>query len=206
MEANQILARPLAIGLHLTGYMPETPHLLDLIQRRWSPRSFNGKEVEPAKLRSLFEAAGWAASCFGEEPWRFLVASRSDEAQFGRLLGLLVEKNREWAKHAGALAISFGKKTFTHNGAPNRFGIHDVGTAFGQLSLQAVSLGLHVHGMGGFDAARTRAEFAIPDDFEVGAAFAIGYGDSDGAPPAGRVRRPLSEIAFNGAWGKPAAF
>jgi nitroreductase len=185
--------------------MPETYPLHELILNRWSPRSFNGKEVEPEKLRSLFEAASWAASCFGEEPWRFLVASRSDRAQFDRLLGLLMEKNQEWAKHAGALAISLAKKTFTHSGAPDRFGIHDVGTAFGQLGLQAVYLGLHVHGMGGFDAARTRTEFAIPDDFEVGAAFAIGYLDGDGAPPLGRKRKPLSETVFTGEWGKPAA-
>lgn len=184
--------------------MSEIHQLHELIQRRWSPRSFNGTEVETWKLRTLFEAASWAASCFGEEPWRFLIASRSDKAQFDRLLGLLVEKNRNWAKHAGALAISVAKKTFTHDGSPNRFGIHDIGTAFGQLSLQAVSLGLQVHGMGGFDAARTRTEFAIPDDFEVGAAFAIGYLDGDGAPPAGRKRKPLTEIVFTGEWGKPA--
>jgi nitroreductase len=185
--------------------MSETSHLNELILKRWSPRSFNGKEVETWKLRTLFEAASWAASCFGEEPWRFLLASRSDKAEFDRLLGLLVPKNQEWAQHAGALAISTAKKTFTHSGQPNRFGIHDVGTAFGQLGLQAIALGLHVHGMGGFDAARTRTEFAIPDDFEVGAAFAIGYLDGDGAPPGGRKRRPLSEIVFTGGWGTPAA-
>jgi nitroreductase len=185
--------------------MPETSPLLELIQKRWSPRSFNGKEVETWKLHTLFEAASWASSCFGEEPWRFLVAPRTDKAQFDRLLGLLMPKNQEWAQHAGALAISFAKKTFSHNSAPNRFGIHDVGTSFGQLGLQAVALDLHVHGMGGFDASRTRTEFAIPDDFEVGAAFAIGNVDGDGAPPEGRKRRPLGEIVFTGDWGKPAA-
>lgn len=186
--------------------MTETSHLLELIRRRWSPRSFNGKEVENWKLRTLFEAATWAASCNGEEPWRYLLASRSDKPQFDRLLGLLKPKNQEWAKHAGALAISVAKKTFTHSDAPNRFNLHDTGTAFGQLSLQAVALGLQVHGMGGFEAEKTRTEFAIPDDFEVGAAFAIGYLDGDGAPPEGRKRRPLSEVAFTGEWGKPSEF
>ena len=189
----------------VTPIVPNDKNLLDLIQKRWSPRIFNGKEVETWKLRTLFEAAGWAASCFGEEPWRYLVASRADKPEFDRLLGLLMPKNQEWAQHAGALAISFAKKTFSHAPMPDRFGLHDVGTAFGQLSLQAVALDLHVHGMGGFDAVRTRTEFAIPDDFEVGAAFAIGYIDGDGAPPAGRKRRPLSEIVFTGDWGKPAA-
>jgi len=59
--------------------------------------------------------------------------------------------------------------------------------------------------LGGFDAARTRSEFAIPDVFEVGAAFAMGYVDGDDAPPAGRKRRPLTETVFTGEWGKPAA-
>jgi nitroreductase len=186
--------------------MTETHQLNELIARRWSPRSFNGAEVESWKLHTVFDAARWAASCFGEEPWRFLVAPSGDTAQFDRLLGLLVGKNQEWAKNAGALAISVAKKTFTHSGSPNRFAIHDVGTAFGQLSLQAEALGLHIHGMGGFDAARTRTEFAIPDDFEVCAAIAIGYVDGDCAPPAGRKRRPLGEIVFTGDWGKPAGF
>jgi nitroreductase len=186
--------------------MPENHQLLDLIRKRWSPRIYNGREVEPWKFRTLFEAAGWAASCFGEEPWRFIVASRADRTQFDRLLGLLVEKNQQWAQHAGALAISFGKKTFTRGGAPDRFGLHDTGTAFGQMSLQAVALGLQVHGMGGFDAERTRKEFAVPDDFEVGAAIAIGYLDGEGAPPDGRKRKPLEEIVFTGGWEHPASF
>src|ERR1700683_1033413 len=74
-EANQILARPLATGLHPTKRMPENHQLLEVIRNRWSPRSFNGKEVETSKLKTLFEAASWASSCFGEEPWRFVIAT-----------------------------------------------------------------------------------------------------------------------------------
>lgn len=184
--------------------MSETSPLHDLITRRWSPRSYNGRDVEPAKLRAVFEAATWAASCFGEEPWRYIFAPRSDRPQFERLLALLSPKNQDWARHAGALAISCAKLTFTRNGSPNRFALHDTGTAFGQLSLQAVALGLQVHGMGGFDAVRARAEFAVPDDYEIVAAFAIGYLDGEGAPPPGRTRRPLAATVFTGSWDKPA--
>ncbi len=191
--------------VHHMVHMPETYPLHELIQKRWSPRSYNGKAVEPEKLKTLFEAAAWSQNCFNEQPWRFLLASRDDRPQFDRLLGLLVEKNQDWAKHAGALGISFGKRTFTHNGSPDRFGLHDAGAALAQMSLQAVALGLHLHGMGGFDAARTRAEFAVPEDFEVGAAFAVGYLDDD-TPPANRSRKPLSEVVFSGAWGAPAEF
>src|ERR1700679_1744334 len=47
----------------------------ELIRTRWSPSDFSSRPVEPEKLRSLFEAARWAASCFNEQPWRFIIAN-----------------------------------------------------------------------------------------------------------------------------------
>jgi nitroreductase len=181
--------------------MPETTELTPLISERWSPRGFSDRPIEPGTLRSLFEAARWAASCYNEQPWRFVVAEKSDPAAFERILGTLVPQNQAWAKSAWALAISAGKKTFTHNGTPDRFGLHDAGAALANLMIQATAAGLHVHAMGGFDAAKAREEFGIPEDFEVGAAFAIGY-LGDGQAPGERSRRPLADQAFGVEWGK----
>lgn len=175
-----------------------------LIQNRWSPTTFSPRPIDPAVFRSLFEAARWAASCFNEQPWRFVVATQEDPEQFNRILQLLAPKNQQWAASAFALGISFGKKTFTHNGAPDRFGMHDTGAALAILMIQATSLGIFVHGMGGFDAAATRTGFAVPEDFEVGAAFAIGYIEGSPEPPSTRTRRPLHEIVFETAWQRPA--
>ena len=58
--------------------------------------------------------------------------------------------------------------------------------------------------MGGFDTGRARSEFHIPDDFEVGAAFAIGYIDEATTIPGVRTRKELEEIVFAGDWGTPA--
>ncbi|HZL56125.1 MAG TPA: nitroreductase family protein [Bryobacteraceae bacterium] len=182
--------------------MPETPLLNETIAGRWSPREFENKPIDAKTLRSLFEAARWAASCFNEQPWRFILATKDQPEQFERVLATLVPQNQNWAKTAWALGISAGKKTFTHNGAPDRFGLHDAGAALANLMIQATSVGLHVHGMGGFDAAKARADFGIPDDFEVGAAFAIGYVAGSPQPPADRPRRSLSELVFGTEWGK----
>lgn len=176
--------------------------LNDHIEHRWSPREFSGREIEPEKLRSLFEAAHLAASCFNEQPWRFIVATKAHPEEFERVLATLVPKNQEWAKSAWALGISAGKKTFTHNGALNRFGLHDAGAALANLMVQADSVGLYVHGMGGFDAQKAREDFGIPEDFEVGAAFAIGYVEGNPVPPADRKRRPLHDLVFGTEWGK----
>jgi nitroreductase len=182
--------------------MPETTPIHPLLDERWSPRGFADRPVDPAVLRSLFEAARWSASCFNEQPWRFVVATRDNPEQFERVLATLVPKNQEWAKGAWLLGISAGKKTFTHNGAPDRFGLHDAGAALANLMIQARASDLYVHAMGGFDADRARTEFGIPDDFEVGAAFAVGY-LGEGQTPGDRSRRPLNEILFGTTWGQP---
>ena len=184
----------------------EMPEIHELIRERWSPREFRDRAVEPEKLRMLFEAARWAPSCFNEQPWRFVIATRAEPRQFAKVLGLLAEKNQQWAESAYALGFSCGKRTFTHNGLPNRYGLYDTGAASATLALEATALGLHMHFMGGFDYNRARSEFAVPEDFEIGAAFAIGYIDADRVKPAGRSRKPLEELVFGAKWGEKAAF
>jgi len=176
----------------------------DLIDERWSPRAFSETEPSPETLRALFEAANSSASCFNEQPWRFVVARKSNRGQWERMLGILVEKNQQWAKSAPVLGFSAAKKTFTHNGSPNRFGIHDAGMALSTMMIEAVALRLRVHGMGGFDPVKAREIFHVPDDFEIGAAFAIGYPAEP--RPLERKRNPVSRVVFESDWEKPAGF
>lgn len=178
----------------------------DLIAYRWSPREFLEKPVEPEKLRRLFEAARWAASCFNEQPWRFVTATRADREQFGRVLSLLVEKNQQWAQSAYLIGFSASRKDFTHNGTPNRFHSHDTGAASATLALEAAGLGLQAHFMGGFDNKRARSEFAVPEEFEIGAAFALGYVDEAKARLAVRSRKAVNEVVFGTQWGQAANF
>jgi nitroreductase len=185
---------------------PAPASLHELIRTRWSPSAFSARPVEPEKLRSMFEAASWAASCFNEQPWRFVFATKAEPEQFQRVLGLLVDRNQQWAKTAYALGFSTGKKTFTHNGAPDRFGLYDTGAAMANLAIEGTAQGVRTHFMGGFDAQRARSEFHVPDDFEIGAAFAIGYIDETAAVPITRIRKSLEEIVFAGDWGVPARF
>lgn len=192
------------------AHTPEGIH--PLIRDRWSPRSFSSRDVTSHDLQLLFEAARWSASCFGEQPWRFVIATKHNAEQYQRLLDLLMPKNQDWAQSAPVLGIAFAKRTFSHNGAPNRFGLYDAGEAMAQLALQATAQGLYVHQMGGYDAEAAVGVLGIPEDFEPGAAFAIGYlGDPADAPEAFRLmeeaprqRKPLSELVFQGKWGSPA--
>jgi len=183
-----------------------SPALHELIRTRWSPREFLDRPIAPEDLRTLFEAARWAPSCFNEQPWRFVVATKDQPEQFAKILGLLMEMNQKWAKTAYLIGFSAGKKTFTHNSAPDRFGLYDTGAASDNLAIQATAMGIHAHFMGGFDANRARMEFGVPEDFEIGAAFAAGYVDESATQTAARSRKPLTELVFSQTWGDTADF
>jgi nitroreductase len=164
------------------------------------------------ELKTLFEAARWAASSSNEQPWRFLVGRRGEET-YQKIFDALVEFNQSWAKSAPVLVLSVAKKSFTAKGSPNRHNLHDTGAATAHLTLQATANGLHSHSMAGFDPEQVRASFAIPSDYEIGAVIAIGYfGDPASLPEhlhkmevSPRQRKPLEEFVFS-AWEKPAQF
>ena len=181
----------------------------DLIRHRWSPRAFADKPVEPAVLASLFEAARWAPSSSNEQPWAYLVATKDNPEDFAKTLSVLVEFNAAWAKNAPVLALAVSHLKFQSNGNPNRNAFYDTGAATVLFSIEALARGLYVHQMGGFDAAKAKQVFEIPDDWEAIAAFAIGYPgethslsqklqDREVAP---RTRKPLSEFVMSGRWG-----
>ncbi len=182
----------------------------ELLRRRWSPRAFSDRAVDPETLRALWEAARWAPSSFNEQPWSFLVAARNDRAEFDRLLSCLNEGNVAWARHAPVLMLSVAKLAFDRNGRTNRHAFHDVGQAVACMTVQATSLGLFLHQMAGFDVEKAKASFAIPAGHEPVAAIALGYPGEPAALPdalrdrelAPRVRKPLEETVFAGSWGR----
>jgi nitroreductase len=182
--------------------------LIDPIAQRWSPRAFADRDIPEATLQTLLEAARWAPSCFNEQPWRFMLARRSQPEAHAQLAGVLVEQNRLWAKAAPILLMSVARTTFAMNGRTNPHAWHDVGLAVSQLIIQATAMDICAHQMAGFDRDAARAAFQIPGDFEPVAIIALGYRGDPGLLSAAlaerekapRKRRPLSETVFTGHW------
>ena len=57
--------------------------MLDVLAERWSPRAFDPDAVlEPGALAGVFEAARWAPSANNSQPWRFIIARRSQDPVF----------------------------------------------------------------------------------------------------------------------------
>ncbi|MFH1679924.1 MAG: nitroreductase family protein [Candidatus Eisenbacteria bacterium] len=184
----------------------------DLVAQRWSPYAFDPRPVAGGELRSIFEAARWAASSMNEQPWRYIVARRETSEEHERLLSCLVPANREWAKNAPVLALGVAGLVFARNRAPNATALHDLGLASATLTIEATARGLHVHQMGGILPERAAEIYRIPSEWRVVTALAIGYlGSPDGLPEklrgrdlAARGRRPSRETVFEGEWGKPS--
>jgi nitroreductase len=185
-----------------------------VLSERWSPRAFDSRPVGPEKLRSLFEAARWAASSYNAQPWYFIVATKDEPENFKRVLESFVEFNQGWAKGAPVVGLSVAGLKFENNGEPNRHAFHDVGQASANLALQATSFGLQIHQMAGILPDKARQLFSIPDGYEAVAGFALGYpGDPASLPDqlrqrelAPRIRKPLKSFVFAGRWGEAADF
>ncbi|MFD1147026.1 nitroreductase family protein [Saccharothrix hoggarensis] len=181
-----------------------------LIARRWSPRAFDGTaEVPPETVRVLLEAARWAASHGNTQPARFLVGYRGDDT-FERIFAALRPGNRNWAGRASVLLVGAVVEADERGPMPNtEFGL---GLAVQNLVLQAVELDLVTHQVGGFSPDAVRESFGLPDDVRPVVVIAVGrLGDVADLPEdlqarerRPRVRKPLSETAFTGRWGRPA--
>jgi nitroreductase len=178
-------------------YKPATTRvpIAELLARRWSARALDPeKPVTRQELLALLEAARWAPSCFGDQPWRYLVWDRFRDAH-------------GWSK--AVLILSVAAPGFRANGKLNRWGQHDTGAASENLCLQASDLGLVAHQMGGFSGDRAQSQFGIPEDHICMAMIAVGHpgplealeGDLRDREAAPRQRLPLGECFFEGDWG-----
>ncbi|MEE9218289.1 MAG: nitroreductase family protein [Acidobacteriota bacterium] len=171
---------------------------------RWSPRAFSSKPIPEETLRSLFEAARWAPSCYGEQPWLFLYAAKKEDLDLFR--GLLVEGNRVWADRAPVLAFVFARRAFSRNDKPNRWAAFDAGAAWMSLALQARKVGLYTHGMGGFHEDKVYLTLNVPKEkYQAMAGIAIGYAGEPAELPSElreiekpNSRKPLPQMAIEG--------
>lgn len=191
--------------------LPDHP-ILKLLAERWSPYGFKDRLVPNSDLRSVFEAARWAASSYNEQPWNYLIATKANPQEFERLLSCLLEQNQAWAKTAPVLVLGVVNLRFTKNNQDNRAAVHDLGLAAGNLVVEATNRGLSVHQMIGILPDRARELFRIPAHHEAWTAMAIGYkADPTDLPEAlkqrdqtPRQRKPLQNFVFSGQWGQPS--
>jgi len=182
-----------------------------ILSDRWSSRAYDPDQlVSQESFLSLMEAARWSPSCMGDQPWQFITFHKKDATFWTQALNCLSVGNQNWAMDASILILACARQSFSSNEKPNRWNQYDTGAACENICLQATSIGLVAHQMGGFDVEKTRQLFQIPSQYDLMSFIAIGYplaiekisAEALVKEKEARKRKPLREIFYTNQWGE----
>ena len=186
----------------------------DVLAQRWSGRAFESTVISREQIVRLMEAARWAPSCFNDQPWRYLVWDKNSDAEnWQKAFACLGEGNQRWVINTPLLLAACADEEFSKKpGKANRWGQHDTGAASASLCIQASTMGLMAHQMGGFDSEKLRTTFSIPQRYTPMAMIAVGHPvasieqlneNNKARELAPRTRNPLGESFFEAIWSEP---
>lgn len=179
----------------------------DAIRTRRAYRSLAPMVVDDALLEKLATASQLTASCFNNQPWRFVfVREPANLTAFHAALN----PGNEWARSASMFIVAASKKEQDCVIKDREYYLFDTGMAVSAMLLQATELGLVAHPIAGYSPDRVRELLGIPPDVQVIAVIVCGkhaeamsplLNDKQKAMEASRPpRKELAEIAFWEKW------
>ena len=163
-----------------------TAQLDQLIRDRWSPRIYDAQhELSDLELEALAEAFRWAPSSSNGQPWKLALLTRGTELHTQISEQGLGGFNASWAPNAAALAIVLGETKNAKGADRNPVDTaYDLGLASMKLIIQAESMGLKAHVMGGIDHEAIKNILGAENHF-VMVAISIGaQGSTEGQEEA----------------------
>jgi nitroreductase len=146
----------------------------EIILKRRSYRSFKKEAVSDEIIISLIEAARWSPSSNNIQPWSYIIAKQNDE-YFEKIIEAMYPSNQAWTKNAPLLVASFTQSFLEKDKRYRHISWMDTGGANANMTIQAISLGLFVHQIGGFDESVLRRNLGINETLDCTAILAIGY-------------------------------
>lgn len=177
-------------------------NVLREIELRRARRALDNRTVPRDVVQRVLHAGTLAASCFNNQPWRFVVVEGA----------LALDRVREhlstgnyWAKRAPlVIAVATKEDLDCRNDDGRAYALFDTGMATGNLILQATKEGLIAHPIAGFNAVAVRDALGFPDEYTVITLVIVGYpGDSEDLnekhrrlETADRVRKPERQVVF----------
>jgi F420 biosynthesis protein FbiB-like protein len=206
---------PEAVNIRASLALPE------IIAGRRSVRAFQPREVPPELVRQVLEAARWAPSPHGRQPWRFaLLASAGARQRLADAMG--DEWQRQLAldgQDAATVELRLQKSRERITGAPvvivpclyledldrypdderqtaeTTMAVQSLGCAVQNMLLTAYGLGLDAGWMCAplFCQGTVRAALGLDEALMPHALIPLGYAARD---PVRRPRRPLDELVI----------
>lgn len=150
--------------------------MLPVMKERYSGRDYDAtKNVKKEDLVKLAEAARYTPSSYNEQPWFFIICNKETHPEaYDKAFNGLMEANQKWAKNAPVLVIAIASEK-SSRGSENHWAQYDTGAAAYAMMLEATSLGLMAHQMGGFHADKISTAFKLPAHLTPMAVMTVGY-------------------------------
>jgi nitroreductase len=136
----------------------------EAIRKRRAYRSLLPVEITNDLVNDLAECAQITASCFNNQPWKFIFVY--DKDILFKMHEVLSTGN-VWAKKASMIIVVLGKKEDDCIIKDRIYYQFDIGMAISAMILRATELGLVAHPIAGYSPKKTREILGIPQDIDV---------------------------------------
>jgi len=177
--------------------------MLRAIEERRAYRALDTKPIEKEVLVRLAEAAHTAPSSMNNQPWRYITVT--DQAILSKVKETLSPGNY-WAKKAPAIVAVVTNNAWGMTLGDRHYAPFELGMATMAYQIQAVSEGLYVHPIAGFNADEAKKVLGIAEGDTLMIMLVLGYPGSDSelsakhkeSEKANRIRMDLDKVhAFN---------
>jgi len=165
----------------------------DVVQRRYSVRSYKDQELTDEQVEKVIEAARLAPSASNRQEWRFIVVRDPEK----RKNLAAAAHGQEFVGKASAV-IAACAVTDGHTMACGQLCYPiDVAIALEHVALAAADMGLGTCWIGAFDEKAVKQILGIPKDVRVVELMPLGY---PADKPRPRTRLALDEIMMWEEW------
>ena len=165
----------------------------DVIQKRYSVRSYKRDPVEEHKLQRIIEAARLAPTAANRQPFQLIVIHTAGrETELSRIY------DQAWFVQAPMIicACAIPNKAWVRRDGKNYSDV-DVAIAMDHLVLAATDVGLGTCWIAAFDPAAAREVLGLPDSVEPIAFTPLGFAANQFGT---RRRKTLMEIVKHERW------
>jgi nitroreductase len=139
-------------------------NVTDAIHARRAYRSLEHVEVTRETVEDLATHAQLSASCFNNQPWRYVFVYERDELEE---MYMALSRGNAWAKQSSMIIAAFSKADDDCQVQGRDYHQFDLGVATATLILRATELGLVAHPISGFSPEKTREILGIPEEYTV---------------------------------------
>lgn len=165
-------------------------NLKELIENRYSVRTYSSKTVEDDKLNYILECARLAPSACNFQPWQFYVVANADKKQ-----EVIKSYEREWVKNAPIFIIVCADKSQSWERADGKNSSDiDASIAAEHICLATAEQGLGTCWICNFKAEILSEALNLPKHIEPIAIFPIGYIDTEKSNVPEKKRKTLAEV------------